>query len=135
MIETFPARTFVLVGDSGESDPELYAAIGNKKSEERVTEWGFETGLLMQKPPTTAKAHPQVKKILIRDHGNKMTKERVCQAFLDLSPERWSVFTDSAELYNSIDEELAAEDSESDQDILPNISEDWIQLRENRIYL
>jgi len=39
------------------------------------------------------------------------------QAFRDLSPDRWNVFTDSTELYNSIQTEEVEEDSESDQDI------------------
>ena len=79
-----------------------------------------------------------MRKILIRDHGNRMTVERVnlvrsslsinevlwltetllWQAFRDISPDRWNVFTDSTELYNSIQNKDAEEDSDSDPDTL-----------------
>jgi len=74
MITTFPERRFVLVGDSGERDPEVYAEI--------------------------ARAFPdQTQAVLIRNTtGEPARGERFLQAFADISPERWQVFDDPAEL-------------------------------------
>jgi hypothetical protein len=72
LLERFPRRTFILVGDSGEKDPEVY-------------------GLL-------AREHPaQIARILIRD----VTREpraapRYAKAFAGVHAERWELFTDPA---------------------------------------
>jgi len=74
LLEAFPARRFALVGDSGESDPELYA--------------GF------------AREFPgRVERVLIRDvTGEGRDSDRMTAAFLGVSPEVWTVFTDPASL-------------------------------------
>ena len=74
MITTFPRRRFVLVGDSGERDPEVYGDI--------------------------ARAFPrQTQAVLIRNTtGEAARGERFSQAFDSLSPDAWQVFDDPSEL-------------------------------------
>ncbi|OGR65540.1 MAG: hypothetical protein A2X31_00160 [Elusimicrobia bacterium GWB2_63_22] len=68
LIETFPGRKFILIGDSGEKDPEIYGAI--------------------------ARQFPgNVSKILIRDvTGEKADAPRFLAAFKDLPGTLWRVF-------------------------------------------
>jgi hypothetical protein len=70
----FPRRRFLLVGDSGEVDPEVYGEIGRR--------------------------HPdQVERIFIRDvTGEKRDAPRYGKAFEGLRPETWVLFEDAAEL-------------------------------------
>ena len=70
----FPRRRFVLVGDSGEVDPEVYGEIGRR--------------------------HPdQVERIFIRDvTGEKRNAPRYAKAFEGVRPEVWALFEDAAEL-------------------------------------
>jgi phosphatidate phosphatase APP1 len=71
LLEAFPDRRFILVGDSGEKDPEVYGRI--------------------------ARNYPgQVLQILIRDAGpgDRAIDPRYQEAFRDVSPERWQLFTD-----------------------------------------
>lgn len=71
LLDTFPRRRFVLVGDSGQQDPEVYGAL--------------------------ARRHTNVVQILIRDvTGETADAERYRQAFADLPRERWALFTDPA---------------------------------------
>ena len=78
MLERFPKRRFVLVGDSGEKDPEIYGA--------------------------TARRHPeQVVKILIRDVTNeKAEAERYRKAFQGLPGELWQLFKEPREIKEAI---------------------------------
>ncbi|MBP7548358.1 MAG: DUF2183 domain-containing protein [Corallincola sp.] len=74
ILQRFPARHFVLIGDSGEADPEIYGEL--------------------------ARAHPgQIRAILIRDvSGQSAADERYQQAFAGLPPTLWQLFTDPATL-------------------------------------
>jgi phosphatidate phosphatase APP1 len=70
----FPDRKYVLVGDSGERDPEIYA--------------------------TLAREHPErVRRIFIRDVTNEAAEaERYQRLFKDLPAEKWRIFKEPAEL-------------------------------------
>ncbi len=74
LIADFPQRRFVLIGDSGEQDPEIYA--------------------------TLAREHPQhVLAIWIRDvTGQSRTHPRYAQTFAQIDPARWHLFDDSARI-------------------------------------
>lgn len=74
ILDRFPARHFVLIGDSGEADPEIYGEL--------------------------ARAHPdQIRAILIRDvTGQSAADERYQQAFAGLAPTLWQLFGDPATL-------------------------------------
>jgi len=74
LIAQFPQRRFVLVGDSGEKDPEVYAAI--------------------------YRVHPQqVAGIYIRDvTGEARDAPRYQTAFTGIPADRWTIFTDPATL-------------------------------------
>ncbi|MEX2138640.1 MAG: App1 family protein [Pirellulales bacterium] len=74
ILSDFPERRFVLVGDSGEQDPEIYGEL--------------------------ARRHPeQVARILIRHVGAREGSElRYQAAFKEIPPERWQVFTDPEEI-------------------------------------
>jgi hypothetical protein len=74
LLADHPRRRFVLVGDSGERDPETYGAI--------------------------AREHPsRIAEILIRDaSGEDAAAPRYAQAFADLPRQRWRLFTDPATL-------------------------------------
>ncbi len=74
ILQAYPRRTFVLVGDSGEKDPEIYA--------------GF------------MRRYPQrIERILIRNvTGAKAGDARLAAAFAGLDPARWHLFDDASEL-------------------------------------
>jgi hypothetical protein len=74
LLARFPKRKFVLVGDSGEHDPEIYGELARK--------------------------HPgQVVRILIRDvTGDKAEGERYRAAFQGLAREKWAIFRHPAEV-------------------------------------
>jgi phosphatidate phosphatase APP1 len=68
ILATFPRRKFILVGDSGEEDPEVYGALARKHPE-------------------------QVERILIRATAGEMPEsERFQRAFQGIPRERWQVF-------------------------------------------
>lgn len=74
LLRQFPQRRFVLVGDSGEQDPEVYGAI-------------------YREFPT------QVTTIQIRDvTGEDREAARYKAAFADVPGERWTIFTDATTL-------------------------------------
>ena len=74
MLEQFPNRRFVLVGDSGEKDPETY-------------------GILARKHPQ------QITKIFIRDVTHKPADaSRYDKAFRGLANDRWKIFQQPAEI-------------------------------------
>ncbi len=75
IIERFPKRRFILVGDSGQSDPEAYGAIARRFPD-------------------------AVKYVLIRDVGG--TQERLRAAFRDVPPGRWQVFKDPSEIERTL---------------------------------
>ena len=74
----YPRRRFILVGDSGEVDPEVYGEVGRK--------------------------HPdQVERIFIRDvTGEKRDAPRYRKAFEGLPAGVWVLFEDAAELPESL---------------------------------
>ncbi|MGE0607061.1 MAG: App1 family protein [Pirellulales bacterium] len=74
LLARFPRRRFILVGDSGERDPEIYGHI--------------------------ARAHPQqVMAIFIRDvTGEPSTHPRYTAAFAELPNDMWRIFADPAVL-------------------------------------
>ncbi len=70
LIEAHPRERFVLVGDSGEKDPEVYGEMARRFPE-------------------------RVARILIRDvTGEVRDGERLSEAFRDLPDELWELFTD-----------------------------------------
>jgi phosphatidate phosphatase APP1 len=74
ILGNFPQRRFVLVGDSGERDPEIYAGLERKYPE-------------------------QVMRILIRDvTGEEADGERYQKVFKNVPPERWRVFQRPGEI-------------------------------------
>jgi hypothetical protein len=78
LLRKFPKRQFVLVGDSGEKDPEVYGALARK--------------------------HPdQIQRIFIRDvTGESAELPRYQRAFARLPRDRWQVFKDPMEIINSL---------------------------------
>jgi hypothetical protein len=74
VFEAFPRRQFILVGDSGERDPEMYAAL--------------------------AREHPErVRRVLIRDvTGEGPEAGRFHDAFHGLTDELWRVFREPQEI-------------------------------------
>lgn len=77
LLDRWPGRKFILVGDSGEQDPEVYGEI--------------------------ALARPrQVVQILIRNTTNETAQSpRYAQAFRELPPDRWQVFDDPSQVRDS----------------------------------
>jgi len=74
LLKQFPKRTFVLIGDSGERDPEIYGALARKFPE-------------------------QVFRILIRDVTHESSEvERYQKAFRDVPPEKWQIFREPSEI-------------------------------------
>ena len=70
LLQTYPDRRFVLVGDSGEKDPEVYASVARK--------------------------HPdQIARIFIRDVTDEPADSpRYQSCFAELPAELWQVFDD-----------------------------------------
>ncbi len=84
LLKTFPRRKFIMVGDSGEKDPETY-------------------GLMARKYPD------QVIKIFIRDlRGKRSHSLRYAKAFRGLPDDLWQLFDDPADLLGYDLETLAA---------------------------
>lgn len=74
ILDAFPGRRFILVGDSGEKDPEIYAALARERPQ-------------------------QIERIYIRDVGGPGADPmRFAEAFKDLPEGRWKVFRDPGEL-------------------------------------
>ena len=74
IMRAFPRRRFILVGDSGEKDPEIYGSIARK-------------------------CNGQVARILIRNlHDRKVHESRCNMAFRQLPTQTWKIFQDAAEL-------------------------------------
>jgi len=74
ILRSFPNRRFLLIGDSGQHDPEVYGAVARKHGD-------------------------QVAGILIREvAGGSMSEIRQEKAFVGIEQDRWSIFRDPAEL-------------------------------------
>jgi phosphatidate phosphatase APP1 len=74
LLKAFPRRRFVLIGDSGEQDPETYGHLARKHGQ-------------------------QVRAIWIRNvTGEAADNPRCRKAFSELPPARWLLFRDAAEL-------------------------------------
>jgi phosphatidate phosphatase APP1 len=74
ILKRYPKRKFILVGDSGEKDPEIYGALARKFSQ-------------------------QVIRILIRDVTNeKADADRYAKAFEGVPKERWMIFENPKEI-------------------------------------
>jgi phosphatidate phosphatase APP1 len=71
LLKRFPHDRFVLVGDTGEQDPKIYAGL--------------------------ARDYPQVSRILIRSVAGE-TAADYRQTFAGLAADRWQVFRDPAEV-------------------------------------
>lgn len=79
ILQTFPCRKFVLVGDSGEKDPETY-------------------GVMARKFPQ------QVERIYIRDlNGKNSHQARYARAFHNLPEHVWQVFREPSEIPDRLD--------------------------------
>jgi phosphatidate phosphatase APP1 len=80
ILRTFPRRRFILVGDSGEKDPEIYADL--------------------------ARHYPQqVARVLIRDvTGDRADGPRYRACFHGLSRQSWQVFQDGKEIETAVRE-------------------------------
>ena len=73
LVRDFPQRTFILVGDAGEKDPEIYGAF--------------------------ARAHPQqIGHIYIREWSPASSPARYEAAFAGVPAARWTVFRDPKEI-------------------------------------
>jgi hypothetical protein len=74
LLAAFPKRRFLLVGDSGEKDPEAYGAVARKRPD-------------------------QVERIWIRDvTGEDAGKERYRRAFEGLPEAKWRIFKESEDI-------------------------------------
>jgi hypothetical protein len=84
LFKAFPRRRFVLVGDSGEQDPEIYGSLARKHGE-------------------------QVRAVWIRNVTNETASNPRCQAaFQGLPRSRWLLFRDAAELREPASRVLAS---------------------------
>jgi phosphatidate phosphatase APP1 len=82
ILKLFPQRRFVLIGDSGEKDPEIYGALARKY-------------------------RGQVAKILIREMpGPRANAARFAKAFRKLPPSVYMLYREPSEIAASIDELL-----------------------------
>ena len=78
LLRQFPQRRFLLVGDSGERDPEIYGALARQFPQ-------------------------QVHRILIRDVTSEDAKTaRYEAAFRDVPPEKWRVFREPTEIRDAV---------------------------------
>lgn len=74
LLRNYPGRRFLLIGDSSEKDPEIYAAVAARYPE-------------------------QVAHIFIRDVGAAASSgDRFTRIFQAMPPDRWTVFRDAREL-------------------------------------
>mmetsp|Transcript_2230 Transcript_2230/g.6514 ORF Transcript_2230/g.6514 Transcript_2230/m.6514 type:complete len:429 (+) Transcript_2230:22-1308(+) len=73
IIDAYPKRTFVLVGDTGEKDPEVY-------------------GEIVRRYPN------QIWRVYLRDAGEQSKERRFDAAFADVPREVWTVFQDASEI-------------------------------------
>ena len=74
LFQRFPGRMFILVGDSGEKDPEIYAAIARKYPQ-------------------------QIQHIYIRHTAAAPFPERFAEAFAGIPAGQWTLFRDPKEMH------------------------------------
>lgn len=78
LLRRFPKRRFLLVGDSGEKDPEVYGAVARKFPE-------------------------QIIRILIRDvTGEDAAASRYAAAFRDVPATKWRIFKEPTEIKDAV---------------------------------
>jgi phosphatidate phosphatase APP1 len=73
ILQRFPGREFILVGDVTERDPEIYAKLARQNPQ-------------------------QIKHIYIRRPADYSAPQRFEVAFKDLEPSRWTIFSDPSEI-------------------------------------
>ena len=73
IIDAYPKRTFVLVGDTGEKDPEVY-------------------GEICRRYPS------QIFRVYLRDAGEQSSDRRFDSAFANVPREVWSIFREASEV-------------------------------------
>ena len=74
ILSRYPGRQFILVGDSGEKDPEVYGEVARRHKD-------------------------QLLRIYIRNvPDSDVSKERLEKAFSNVDPGLWKVFTEAGEL-------------------------------------
>lgn len=83
---SFPARKFLLIGDSTQSDPEAYGDIARKYP-------GWVGAIFIRK----------VENVEPVDESQKNSPERFEKAFKDLERGLWTVFSDPKELFQKVD--------------------------------
>ena len=67
LLKTFPGRKFILVGDTGEQDPEIFGELARK--------------------------HPHIEHVYLRDTTREPADgERLNRAFADVPAKRWEVW-------------------------------------------
>jgi hypothetical protein len=74
IVSLFPERRFVLLGDSGEGDPEIYGAVARQSPEQVVGIW--------------------IRRVV----GRPLSDDRLRRVFRDLRPDIWRVFEAAEEL-------------------------------------
>lgn len=78
LFERYPARKFILIGDSGEKDPEVYSTIAQEFSDRVIA-------------------------ILIRNvSAEPATAARYTSVFAHVSPEKWRIFSEPSEIRNFV---------------------------------
>jgi hypothetical protein len=95
LLETYPRRTFVLVGDTGERDPEVYGEICRQypNQVERVFLRDVIGGLSEEVLQTLKVKQEKKKRGIVLNAPDRLEK-----AFDGVSPETWSVFTNVKEI-------------------------------------
>ena len=74
ILRLFPQRRFVLLGDSGEKDPEIYGAMARKFPD-------------------------RIERVLIRSVSHReLDHARLVKAFRGIPPDRWCVFDDPSQI-------------------------------------
>ncbi len=74
ILERYPERRFILIGDSGEQDPEVYGEIARRFPD-------------------------SIERILIRDlDGTRLDEARYAAAFEEVAPQKWRLFDDPRQL-------------------------------------
>ena len=78
LLDAFPQRAFILIGDSGEQDPEIYGQIARQRAN-------------------------QIAGIFIRNVTNeKSDNERFANAFENVARDRWDLFDDVSQVAEQI---------------------------------